>query len=979
MTNLCCLSAYSFGKSCIDIDAYVERAKELGYDSIGLCDENVTYGFPQFFDACKKHSIKPVAGMTILIGDETINAQAIVYALNEQGYSFLCSLLAKHKQIYSLDDLTIESDCFALVLNTKDGNLELIKEIALTLSSKIKHLYLGITIENDDDLDNAKKIRSFAKDHSYELVALPKVLYLQEDGQFIINIIKSSKENRKMNDDELAYENIKGKNYLHPMDEIKSIYSKEEIDNADLIASKSNFDLFNKQRGGLFSFSGNEKDDLSLFNQKTKKALEEYSLLNNEEYVERLKYETSVISKMNFISYFLIVSDYVSYARSVGIKVGPGRGSAAGSLVSYLLGITQIDPIKFGLSFERFLNPYRVTMPDIDIDFQDDRREEIVDYLTRKYTAGRVAKIITFGTYKARSAVRASGVALGIPSSRLSLLTKAIPQTCNDLKEAYKESSKLKELCKDPYFLRIMKYANRIEGLPNNPSIHAAGVILAGDDIYETVPLSEGTSGIACYEYAYLERMGFLKVDLLSLHFLTVISRMEDTLKKMGRQIPDYLSLRDDKKTYETMNSLDLTLIFQLDGNYGMRKAIEQIHPTCFDDLVALLALYRPGPMDNIPKFAKNKKDGAIPSSGYQKVDDILKDTYGILVYQEQILRLAHDIAGMDMGEADLLRRAISKKHLDDMERYKDKFINGCQNNGLFQKDAQSIYELILKFANYGFNKSHSVCYALITFQLAYLKTYEPTAFYGEVCKEISPGNEKFRTVSRELYHRGITIMPVNANISNADETFIGDKCCLGLSRVKSLSDDMIERIVKARQERPFENLGDFLLRGLDSSKIDSRNLSSLIDTGLFDCFSYNRVTLKENILSLMQFVESAIDSSQFPVIKNLDMDDLEKTKAFIRELDFIGVSLTYSLKALAKDSYRKGYSIGVATEDFQPTHNGGIMTLANEYSKIPFIVNEHLKVQTYDIVIFKARKGYREDKWFADDIKVVKIKESKE
>lgn len=972
MTNLCCITAYSFAKSSVDVDSYVGKAKELGYDAVGICDENVTYAFPLFFDSCKKHGIKGVAGISIHISYLESSFEILVYALNEDGYLGICKLLSKNKQIYSIEDFE-GNDGLCIILKTKDGSFDLLSKIANELGSIFSNFYFGITIDGKDDKPFAKKMIEFASSHSYECVALPTVRYLESGDAFVVDIIRSSKENRELTTEERRHEDKMGPEHLLDKDELNSTYGKDLLENADRIASLANFDLFSRQRGGLFSFTGDEKGDIELFERKIEDSMSSMGLMGNPKYEERLRFEKETIFKMGFASYFLIVSDYVSYAKGVGIKVGPGRGSAAGSLVSYLLGITQIDPLSFGLSFERFLNPYRVTMPDIDIDFQDDRRDEIVEYLKRKYGQGRVAKIVTFGTYKARSAVRASGVALGIPQSRLSLLTKSIPNNAESLKDAYKKSDELKRLCNDPYFLRIMKYARKLEGLPNNTSMHAAGVIVAKDDIFDSVPMSEGESGVASYEYQYLERMGFLKVDLLSLRYLTIISRIEKKIESEGRKIPDYLSLIGDKDTYETICSLDLTLIFQLDSNIGMRNATKEISPSTFDDLVALLALYRPGPMDNIPLYSERKKTGRIPSSGYDNVDRILRDTYGILVYQEQILRLAHDIAGMDMGEADMLRRAISKKHAEQIEAYRQKFIDGCKANGVIERDAISIYALILKFANYGFNKSHSVCYALITFELAYLKTHEPKAFFREAMKEISPGSERFRTVALELNHRKITLSPIDPNISTKDEIFINDRCYLGLGRIKSLSDKNIEMILGARQERPFDGIGDFLLRGLDFAFLDNRTLGAMIDSGLFDTFGYDRMTLRENIPDIMQFMQSALDGSQFPILRKVNATNLDRRKAFVKELDRVGISLSISLRKMIGTKYKKGYSIGIATEDFQPNPHGGMITLANEYSKVLFLVDGKPSIKAYDLVIFKARKArYPKDRWFAEDVTIV-------
>lgn len=543
------------------------------------------------------------------------------------------------------------------------------------------------------------------------------------------------------------------------------------------------------------------------------------------------------------------------------------------------------------------------------------------------------------------------------------------------LSDAYKSSIRLQKLCADSYYKRIFDIAKSIESLPTNPSIHAAGVIISNIDIYRQAQMSEGTSGIVEYEYPNMERMGFLKVDLLSLHYLTIIKNIEEIMKEEGHKIPDYQSLKDDPETYKTINSLDLSLIFQLDGNSGMKQAIKEIKPSNYNDLVALIALYRPGPKDNIPTYAKNKHSGVFPSSGYKKVDEILKDTYGVLVYQEQILKLAHDIAGMDMGEADLLRRAISKKHLDDMEKYKSRFIQGAQQHGLSLNDANGIYDLILKFANYGFNKSHSVSYALLTFQLAYLKTHEPEAFYKVAFDEISPGDEKFRNLALELKHRNIKLMPVNPNKSDRKERFVGDCCYLGLSRIKNLTDSMIDKIVEERKKRQFDSLGDILLRCIAPFHIDKRTMSSLIDSGLFDVFGFNRKTLDENLVPLFDFMDAAIDPSQLPILKEEHMSDMDLAKAFIKEQTLVGVSISISLSKLVSNKIPRGYTVAMANEDGQPTNNGVVVTLVNPFTQKKFIFGLGLKIKTYDLVVFKpvVSKGFRR-LWEGEDVKVISL-----
>lgn len=979
MTNLCCLSAFSFGKSSVSIKDYVSRSKKLGYDCIGICDLNHLYSLPSFFDACNKEGIKGIAGVTLKVSDNDNIFNCSLFVLNEQGYSNLCMILSKKKEVYLKDDFSSLDDGLAFVTWTnKDTSIDGLDSFSQELSSIFKYYYIGIGISNKEDEQKMNEIRTYASNHSYECVCFPKVFYLEKKSLFTLDVLKSNLENRPLTSEELSDEDNGGPDFLLSPKIRSNFYLQEEIDNADKIANLIDFNLFNKKRGGLFSFTGTDDGDFELFKQKTIDGLKRRNLLGNKKYEDRLEYETSIISKMGFLSYFLIVQDYVNYAKSVGIKVGPGRGSAAGSLVSYLLGITDIDPIEYNLSFERFLNPKRVTMPDIDMDFEDDRRDEIVDYLTKKYGPSRTAKIITFGSYKARSAIKASGLSLNIQPQRLKQLSDSLPNygiESTSLSDAYKFSIRFQKLCSDSYYKRIFDIAKSIESLPTNPSIHAAGVIISNIDIYRQAQMSEGTFGIVEYEYPNMERMGFLKVDLLSLHYLTIIKNIEEIMKEEGHKIPDYQSLKDDPETYKTINSLDLSLIFQLDGNSGMKQAIKEIKPSNYNDLVALIALYRPGPKDNIPTYAKNKHSGVIPSSGYKEVDEILKDTYGVLVYQEQILKLAHDIAGMDMGEADLLRRAISKKHLDDMEKYKSRFIQGAQKHGLSLSDANGIYDLILKFANYGFNKSHSVSYALLTFQLAYLKTHEPEAFYKVAFDEISPGDEKFRNLALELKHRNIKLMPVNPNKSDRKERFVGDCCYLGLSRIKNLTDSMIDKIVEERKKRQFDSLGDILLRCIAPFHIDKRTMSSLIDSGLFDVFGFNRKTLGENLVPLFDFMDAAIDPSQLPILKEEHMSDMDLAKAFIKEQTLVGVSISISLSKLVSNKIPRGYTVAMANEDGQPTNNGVVVTLANPFTQRKFIFGLGLKIETYDLVVFKpvVSKGFKR-LWEGEDVKVISL-----
>lgn len=978
MTNLLCISSYSFGKSCIRIDKYVEKAKALGYTAIGIADHGSMAAFPMFFSECKKQCIHGIGGVLLNFKAQTGINECALIIMDEEGYSNACEILSSKKEVYDADDIN-ETDGLSFVLPTDEfKDLESIKDFCRIYQRKFKSFFLGLSILTKHDVEKVSRIRKFASEYSYECLSFPKVCYLSKSGLFAIDLVNCCLDNRSLTNQELDDEKNGGPNFLLSPASRKQLYDDNELKNDDDLAGKCVFDLFASKRGALLSITGDLEGDYELFQAKCRDGMERRGLIGKKEYEERLNYETKVIKNMGFCSYFLIVEDYVNYAKSSGIYVGPGRGSAAGALVSYVMGITDIDPLLFGLSFERFLNPKRVTMPDIDVDFEDDRQPEIFDYLKKKYGATKTAKIITYGTFKSRSAINNVGKALNINSERLKSFNKTIPVTglkVATLDEAYKESYSLRKMCEDPYYGRIFKLARSIENLPSHTSNHPAGMIISDKDIFLSVPMSDGTSGIVQYEYQYMEQLGFLKVDLLSLNYLTIIRKIESRIKENGGEIPDYLNLRNDPSTYKTINDLNLYYVFQLNGT-GIRKAIQKIHPECFDDLVALLALYRPGPMDNIDTFAMNKKNGTFPTTGYPKLDEILKETYGVLVYQEQVLRIAHEIGGMDMGEADLLRRAISKKHKDDMEKYEAKFIEGAMRNGFSEKDSKGIYGLILKFADYGFNKSHSVSYALITFELAYLKTHEPEAFYAEIFSMAGQGD--YQQLANEMKKFGFSINPVNPNISMEKETF-KDKCLyLGLDRVKGLTTPMIEKILDERKKGQFTDAADFILRVFSSFDIDPRTFESFIDCGLFDAFEIGRGALEANIQAIIEFKTVALDKSLFPVFSNTKMSRMEMVEAFIRELDAVGMSLSINLRSLVSPSIStKGLSVGVVKEPPIPYGREKKVTLANAYGTRDFFIPANVNLSIYDLVVFMpvvSSKGY----WKADKISVDKVSSEK-
>lgn len=567
----------------------------------------------------------------------------------------------------------------------------------------------------------------------------------------------------------------------------------------------------------------------------------------SKKYVERLKYELDVINKMGFCNYFLVVSDYVSYAKSQGILVGPGRGSAAGSLVSYVLGITTIDPIKYNLLFERFLNPERVTMPDIDIDFEFTRRQEVVDYCINKYGTKRVCPIITFGTLAAKQSIRDVGRCLEIPLKTIDRLCSMIDSKL-DLKKNYDSNIKIKNfLSTDKELVNLYRVASRLEGLKRHTSIHAAGIVMSSCDLDEIIPLDNShdfyTTG---YSMEFLEELGLLKMDFLALKNLTLIN---DVLKEAGISFDDIPN--DDIETFKLFQNGDTNGVFQFESS-GMISFLKKFKPSSFEDIVSSIALYRPGPMSNIDSFIKRKR-------GIEKIDyidsslePILKSTYGIIVYQEQIMMIAQVMAGFSFGEADILRRAMSKKKESLLIALKDKFIEGCLSLGYDKDKALKVYELILKFASYGFNRAHSVSYAMISYRIAYLKVHYPLIFMKHLLNSNIGGEVKTREYVYECKSRGINILKPDINISGIEYVLHDGYLVYPLTSIKGIGYQSVLKIIESRSV-PFKDIFDFIKR-CSFKSIGRDVFTSLVFAGCFETLGYNKRTLIENLDKILNY-----------------------------------------------------------------------------------------------------------------------------
>ena len=804
--------------SLIKIDELINFALKNGIKSLTITDSKM-YGAYYFYKKCKQNGIKPIIGIDLKVCDFNI----ILYCKNYSGYKNLLKLV-------SLDSVDVDD------INTYSGDLICIVPFnSFSLYDRLSKIFSDIFIGYSDN----NEMNKLGYDN---LIYMNEILCLEKGDLKYLSFLDSIKSGVSVSGT-FKYDS----NYLVLFDDVKKLYP-DHLDNNYKIFEmcdleiKLGRDLLPKFDcpDGMDSYSYLKKlcvDGLKrLFGDTVSK-----------KYIDRLKYELDVINKMGFCNYFLVVSDYVSYAKSQGILVGPGRGSAAGSLVSYVLGITTIDPIKYNLLFERFLNPERVTMPDIDIDFEFTRRQEVVDYCINKYGLKRVCPIITFGTLAAKQSIRDVGRCLEIPIKTIDRLCSFIDSKM-DLKKNYDSNPKIKNfLSTDKELVNLYRIATRLEGLKRHTSIHAAGIVMSCVDLDCVIPLDNShefyTTG---YSMEFLEELGLLKMDFLALKNLTLIN---DVLKEVGIGFDDIPN--DDVDTLKLFQSGDTLGVFQFESS-GMISFLKKFKPSSFEDIVSSIALYRPGPMSNIDSFIKRKR-------GTEKIDyidssleSILKSTYGIIVYQEQIMMIAQIMAGYSFGEADILRRAMSKKKESILLSEKDKFINGCISLGYDKDKALKVYELILKFASYGFNRAHSVSYAMISYRIAYLKVHYPLIFMKHLLNSNIGGEVKTREYVYECRSRGINILKPDINISGIEYVLHDGYLVYPLTSIKGIGYQSVLKIIESR-DVPFKDIFDFVKR-CSFKSIGRDVFTSLVFAGCFDSFGYSKRTLIENLDKILNF-----------------------------------------------------------------------------------------------------------------------------
>ncbi len=940
------ISAYSFYESTIMPEAYAERARHLGYKGIAIFDEHL-YAFPSLADAAERNGLKAIFGCRVHLRSPLPTPFTGLLAIkNEQGYRNLLNLVSKRESIIGTDLLSSLHEGLILILDTEDslykdeGNLTRLSPQIVQFEKIFREdFYVGISISSIVDQNEVPVLYEYCKRQGYTTVALPKARYLRKENYASLYLLEKAIHKEKA-------ENLPqgGPDFLLSLKSLEEIYREQDLFATRLIAEKIDFGFFRK-RGSPIRFDKADDRLYQLTYQRLGERLNTSTIPG--EYSDRLDYELSVIRKMDFSSYFLLVSDYVDFAKSKNIAVGPGRGSSSGSLVAYSLGITQIDPIRNSLSFERFLNPKRKDMPDIDIDFEDDRREEIVRYLRSRYGEERVCDIVTFVKLKPKGAINLIGPALSYSENRIKRLTTAISDSAKDFDEALADprlGQRFQKLLEDSYYRTLIDQIRPLLGIVVNTSIHAAGVILSQDPIHENCPMREGTYGTVLFEFPYMERLGYLKCDILSLSNLTFIRKIEEDI---GKPV-DVLDDLDDKETFQTLNSLSLSYVFQLES-YGMRKTIQEVQPSSFKDIASILALYRPGPKEYIHEFSLRKNEGKPIAYKDERMEPILRDTYGILLYQEQVIEIVRKLALFDASDADLFRRAISKKKIQEMERYKEKFLIGCQRNGIDDKVALSIYEDVERFAGYGFNKSHAYAYSLISYKILYLKTHYPENFYKVALRESSLSSDATYETIKEIYRRGYRLSTPDINNSLAEDiALVGKTFYPPLSQIALADRKVIDILLAERKENgPFDSFYGFAKRMVGKLTLDQETtIKRMIDAGFLDSLSPSRKKMKELLEDYLAFARMGFDKKQVPSLAGEE----NLGKRLYLEKKALGVILSKRLKDVVR---KEGYKTLLVLDDSKLMNDHAV--LATDGRKEYFLHTTLTNIHNNDFILAKA------------------------
>lgn len=876
---------YSLLSSLIKVEDLIEFAKAHNIPSLGICDNNM-YITMKFYKLCKENNIKPIIGLEIQIDDYKI----LCFAKDYNGYKSLIKLeTIQSKNKITLEELKKYNNSLITIIPYFYNNVyDKVKEY-------VNEIYIGIS--NKQEEKEAIHITN-------NIVYINETLYLEESDSKYLKYLTMIRDNKTISDDVKEEKD----NFIR-LNNIYNYASNLSLENTNIIADSCNLEF--------------KKNDLLLPIYKDTKGLSSFEYLYNltmkglnkrfngnveNKYIERLKYELNIIEKMGFSNYFLVVYDFIKYSKNNNILVGPGRGSAAGSLVSFSLGITDIDPIKYDLLFERFLNPERITMPDIDTDFPDIYRDQVIEYVKNKYGEKNVSGIITFGTLGAKQAIRDVSRTLNIALPKVDAICKTLPTfTKLKLKDFYKENEKFRNLIDSEKQTQFMfEVASYLEGFPRHTSMHAAGIVMSEEPLDEVIPLDYSDNMyVTGYSMEYLEELGLLKMDFLGLKNLTTIMNIiKDIKNSQGIDINFSNIPLNDKKALKIFYDANTSGIFQFESS-GMRNFLRKLKPTTFEDIFAAIALFRPGPAVNIDSYIR-RKEGKEPIDYIDpSLKPILENTYGIIIYQEQIMQIARTLAGYTLGEADILRRAMSKKKLNVLQNEEEKFIQGSIKNGYSKEIAKKVFDLILNFANYGFNRAHSVAYSIIAYKMAYLKAHFPKEFFSNLLSSVIGSESKTEEYIYEAKANNINILKPDINISTDYYKVVDEGIVFPLSNIKNIGTVACKQILDAR-DIPFTDLYDAMYK-LVKNNISKKMIESLIYASCFDSFGYNKKTLIDNLDDILNYAELIVDLDpslvEKPDIK--EKEEYKKIDLIEKEKQVFGIYLSNHPTLAYKNIYK--------------------------------------------------------------------------
>ena len=972
---------YSLLDGSNKIKEYVSRVKELGMNSAAITDHGVMYGVIDFYREARKQGIKPILGCEVYVapnsrfdretaGGESRYHHLVLLAENNTGYANLMKIVSRgftegyyykprvdkdllrqyHEGIIAL------SACLAGEVQRylSRGLTEEAKKVALEYQDIFGKGNFFLEMQDhgipEQQLVNQRQIQ-LSKETGIELVVTNDIHYTYAEDAKPHDILLCIQTGKKLDDENrMRYEG--GQYYVKSPQEMEALfpYAKQALENTQKIANRCEVEI-------EFGVTKLPKYDVpdgmtswEYLNKLCWEGLEKYYGEPSRELKERLRYELDTIRNMGYVDYFLIVWDFIKYAKDHGIAVGPGRGSAAGSIVSYCLEITNIDPIRYQLLFERFLNPERVTMPDIDVDFCFERRQEVIDYVVRKYGKDRVVQIVTFGTLAARGVIRDVGRVMDLPYAFVDSIAKMIPQELNiTIDKALQMNPELRKTYEnDPQVKLLIDMCKRLEGLPRHSSMHAAGVVIGQREIDDFVPLSRASDGSITTQFTMttLEELGLLKMDFLGLRTLTVIQNAVQLAKSKNPELDMDQIDYNDKQVLSYIGTGKTDGIFQLESG-GMKGFMKELKPNSLEDIIAGISLYRPGPMDFIPQYIRGKNDAGSITYDCPQLEPILAPTYGCIVYQEQVMQIVRDLAGYTLGRSDLLRRAMSKKKGDVMQKERQIFVYGdeengvpgCIKNGIDEKTANKIYDEMIDFAKYAFNKSHAAAYAVVSYQTAYLKYYYPVEYMAALMTSVIENPSKVAEYIYACRQMNIQILSPDINRGIGNFSVDGNNIRYGLAAIKSIGRPVIAAIIEDRDEfGPFKNLEDFISRMSVKDGLNKRAIEHLIKSGALDCLGGTR---KQFMSIYVQIVDHVNQEKKYAMtgqmtlfdmvgeeekeqfeIKLPDVGEYSKENLLAFEKEVLGVYLSGHPLQEYEDKWRK--SISATTLDFQPDEETG-------------------------------------------------------